>query len=171
MFHCFFHCHVCLSNLKQAPSRELPLTARKTVFSHLNWNTVLSHSSPSTETFGHLLLNSIILWSLFCCLFQVVNLSGFTVWNKNMSIWCCNIHAGLCDLLTVFSSETPLQCKLINTNFASIVYIKVVITATLLDTQSPWTTQLWCGGNILACQQALLRLSGGTGVRDLLAGL
>ena len=69
------------------------------------------------------------------------------------------IYAGLCDLLTVFSSETPLQCKLINTNFASIVYNKVVIIATLLDTQSPWTTQLWCGGNFLACQQALLGLS------------
>ena len=30
--------HVFLSNLKHAPSRELPLTARKTVFSHLNSN-------------------------------------------------------------------------------------------------------------------------------------
>ena len=28
--------HVYLSNLKHALSRELPLTARKTVFSHLN---------------------------------------------------------------------------------------------------------------------------------------
>ena len=27
--------HVCLSNLKQVPSRKLPLNARKTVFSHL----------------------------------------------------------------------------------------------------------------------------------------
>ena len=27
--------HVCSSNLKRSPSRELPLTARKTVFSHL----------------------------------------------------------------------------------------------------------------------------------------
>ena len=32
MYHCFFRRHVCLSNLKHA----LPLTARKTVFSHLN---------------------------------------------------------------------------------------------------------------------------------------
>ena len=32
MYHCFFPHHVCLSNLKHA----LPLTARKTVFSHLN---------------------------------------------------------------------------------------------------------------------------------------
>ena len=32
MYHCFFRRHVCLSNLKHAP----PLTARKTVFSHLN---------------------------------------------------------------------------------------------------------------------------------------
>ena len=31
-----FRCHICLSNLKHAPSRKLPLTARKTVFSHLN---------------------------------------------------------------------------------------------------------------------------------------
>ena len=30
-----FRSHVCLSNLKHAPSRELPLTATKTVFSHL----------------------------------------------------------------------------------------------------------------------------------------
>ena len=36
VYHCFFRSHVCLSNLKHAPSRELPLTARKTVFSHLN---------------------------------------------------------------------------------------------------------------------------------------
>ena len=35
MYHCFFRRHDCLSNLKHAPSRELPLTARKTVFSHL----------------------------------------------------------------------------------------------------------------------------------------
>ena len=41
---------------------------------------------------GHLFLYSIILGSLlqFCCLFQDVNLIGFTVWNKNMSIWCCS---------------------------------------------------------------------------------
>ena len=31
-----FRRHVCLSKLKHSPSRELPLTARKTVFSHLN---------------------------------------------------------------------------------------------------------------------------------------
>ena len=29
--------HVCSSNLKHSPSRELPLTARKTVFSRLNY--------------------------------------------------------------------------------------------------------------------------------------
>ena len=40
MYHCFFRRHVCLSNLKQAPSRELPQTARKTVFSHLNETTL-----------------------------------------------------------------------------------------------------------------------------------
>ena len=50
------------------------------------------------------------------------------------------------DLLTVFSSETPLHCKLINTTIASISCNKVVITATFLDTHSPWSTQLWCGG-------------------------
>ena len=38
VFHCFFRCHVCLSKLKHAPSRELPRTARKTVLSHLKWN-------------------------------------------------------------------------------------------------------------------------------------
>ena len=36
VYHFFFRRHVCLSNLKHAPSLELPLTARKTVFSHLN---------------------------------------------------------------------------------------------------------------------------------------
>ena len=35
MYHCFFRRYVCLSNLKHTPLRELPLTARKTVFSHL----------------------------------------------------------------------------------------------------------------------------------------
>ena len=30
-----FHHHVCLSNLKHAPSRDLSLTACKTVFSYL----------------------------------------------------------------------------------------------------------------------------------------
>ena len=34
-YHCFFRRHVCLSNLKHAPSRESPLTTRKTVLSHL----------------------------------------------------------------------------------------------------------------------------------------
>ena len=38
MYHCFFRGHVCLSNLQHAPSRELPLTACKTVFSHLKGN-------------------------------------------------------------------------------------------------------------------------------------
>ena len=35
VYHCFFCRDVCLSNLKHAPSRELLLTSRKTVFSHL----------------------------------------------------------------------------------------------------------------------------------------
>ena len=35
MYHCFFHRHVCLSNLKPTPSCELLLTARKTGFRHL----------------------------------------------------------------------------------------------------------------------------------------
>ena len=80
------------------------------------------------------------------------------------------IPAGLCDFLTVFSSETRLQCKLINTTFASFAYNKVVIIATFLETQSPWTTQLWCGGNFLAYKQTLLGLSGVQGGGDLLAG-
>ena len=36
VYYCFRR-HVCLSNLKQAPSRKLPLTACKTVFSHLKY--------------------------------------------------------------------------------------------------------------------------------------
>ena len=38
-----FRRHVCLSNLKQALSRKLPLTARKTVFSHLKVLFFLTH--------------------------------------------------------------------------------------------------------------------------------
>ena len=52
----------------------------------------------------------------------------------------------------------------------SNAYNKVVIIATLLDTQFRWTTQLWCGGNFLACQQTLLGLLGVRGGGDLLAG-
>ena len=40
MYHYFFRRHVCLSNLKHVPSRELLLTARKTVFSHLKWQKI-----------------------------------------------------------------------------------------------------------------------------------
>ena len=36
-----FRRHVCLSNLKHSPSRELPLTGRKTVFSHLKLSSIL----------------------------------------------------------------------------------------------------------------------------------
>ena len=44
-----FHRHVCLSNLKHAPSLKLPLTAQKTVFSHLNMITMTScHSIEMT---------------------------------------------------------------------------------------------------------------------------
>ena len=32
----FFRRRICLPNLKHAPLRKLPLTARKTLFSHLN---------------------------------------------------------------------------------------------------------------------------------------
>ena len=79
----------------------------------------------------------------------------FTLW-----YWCCNYSCRSLWLINSFSSETPLQCKLINKTISSIAYNKVVIIATFLDgTQSPWTTQLWCGGNFLACQQALLGLS------------
>ena len=56
------------------------------------------------------------------------------------------IPAGFCDLLTVFSSETPLQYKLINTTFASIAYSKSVMIAIFLGAQSPWTTQLYIVG-------------------------
>ena len=40
VYHCFFRCLVGLSNLKHAPSRELLLTALRTVFSHLKFNVV-----------------------------------------------------------------------------------------------------------------------------------
>ena len=36
-YHCFFRPHVCLSNSKHTPSHKLLLTARKPVFSHLNY--------------------------------------------------------------------------------------------------------------------------------------
>ena len=38
-----FRRHVCLSNLKHAPSRKLPLTVRKTVFSHLKLSSNPQH--------------------------------------------------------------------------------------------------------------------------------
>ena len=54
MYHCFFRRHVCLSNLKHAPSRELPLTARKTVFSHLKrkHSTCSRHSNIDIGAIG-----------------------------------------------------------------------------------------------------------------------
>ena len=52
MYHCFFRRHVCLSNLKHAPSRELPLTARKTVFSHLNLHPYLAVADPDLQIRG-----------------------------------------------------------------------------------------------------------------------
>ena len=39
--------HVCLSNFKQAPSRELLLTACKTVFSHLKTEFTVFYLSPA----------------------------------------------------------------------------------------------------------------------------
>ena len=38
MYHCFFCRHVCLPNLKHTLSSELPLTAHKTVLSHLKYS-------------------------------------------------------------------------------------------------------------------------------------
>ena len=46
-----FRRHVCLSNLKHTPSRELPLTARKTVFSHLKSWKLLSQVLSLISTF------------------------------------------------------------------------------------------------------------------------
>ena len=60
-----FRRHVCLSNLKEAPSRKLPLTARKTVFSHLKekaiweektlmlWILLGRNASTNTISFYH----------------------------------------------------------------------------------------------------------------------
>ena len=48
VYHCFFRRHVCLSNLKHA----LPLTARKTVFSHLKVAPLLHSRSQSFDPFG-----------------------------------------------------------------------------------------------------------------------
>ena len=47
MYHCFFRRYVCLSNLKHA----LPLTARKTVLSHLNGylREVVAYESRTAE--------------------------------------------------------------------------------------------------------------------------
>ena len=45
-----FCCHVCLSDLKHAPSRELPLTAHKTVFSYLKC--ILSFDVPLIVSLG-----------------------------------------------------------------------------------------------------------------------
>ena len=53
------------------------------------------------------------------------------------------IPAGFYDLLTVFSSETPLRYKLVNMTFASVAYNKSVMIGIFLGTQPPWTTQLY----------------------------
>ena len=45
-----FHRHVCLSNLKHAPSRKLLLTAQKTVFNHLKMSECAK--SAVTECYG-----------------------------------------------------------------------------------------------------------------------
>ena len=51
-----FRRHVCLSKLKHSPSRESPLTAHKTVFSHLN------HRFPGVTT--GLTFKVFDLWSI-----------------------------------------------------------------------------------------------------------
>ena len=50
VYHCFLHHHVCLPNLKHAPSRKLPLVARKTVFSHLKTKSFILLSCWRQET-------------------------------------------------------------------------------------------------------------------------
>ena len=58
-----FRRHVCLSNLKHSSSRELPLTARKTVFSHLK-STIKHQRSPvfitGTKCLCHKSVSSIL---------------------------------------------------------------------------------------------------------------
>ena len=57
----FFRRHVCLSNLKHAPSRELPLNARKTVFSHLkNIRKIVQHSQTFIDTIAPTILSQFL---------------------------------------------------------------------------------------------------------------
>ena len=58
-----FRRHVCLSNLKHLRSREMLLTTRKTVFSHLNWVNKQSSCLPGLN--GTSKIFFIIIISLF----------------------------------------------------------------------------------------------------------
>ena len=65
------------------------------------------------------------------------------------------IPAGFYDLLTVFSSETPLRYKLVNMTFASVAYNKSVMIGIFLGTQPPWTTQLYIVGISWNCLKSI----------------
>ena len=67
-----FRRHVCLSKLKHSPLRELPLTARKTVFSHLKASPLsqsqlddIAHEQTiiSRQLFAILVPEPVVSWS------------------------------------------------------------------------------------------------------------
>ena len=94
--------HVCLCNLKHAPSRKLPLTARKTVFSHLNTDTsLLTESSlcPWREKALTFSLNSVRLYGhpvnsdTFYVPLSVRIKGGLTVLGPREKLWILTAYS------------------------------------------------------------------------------
>ena len=75
--------HVCSSNLKHSPSRELPLTARKTVFSHLKYTKFKPLQKPTTI--------SVSTWSIIISQITTIENNGsFEGWKDKLVNYSCD---------------------------------------------------------------------------------
>ena len=75
--------HVCSSNLKHSPSRELPLTARKTVFSHLKYTKFKPLQKPTTI--------SVSTWSIIISQITTIENNGsFEGWKDKLVDYSCD---------------------------------------------------------------------------------
>ena len=75
--------HVCPSNLKHSPSRELPLTARKTVFSHLKYTKFKPLQKPTTI--------SVSTWSIIISQITTIENNGsFEGWKDKLVNYSCD---------------------------------------------------------------------------------
>ena len=101
-----FHRHVCLCKLKHSLSPELPLTARETVFSHLNptdWQT------GSFISLVHQISNNLFCWffissySICTITHSFQTLIGQEKWLK----WWHNLSVFLSFLCTTFQETLP----------------------------------------------------------------